>query len=68
MLLERGAIVLSYTGVIIFSVIIAAVVIGLTIWITNKAYEVLPSVSKVDPLPDEQTRNKSENTKFDWNN
>ncbi|KEF37255.1 hypothetical protein M670_03501 [Schinkia azotoformans MEV2011] len=59
---------MSYTGVIIFSVIIAAVVIGLTIWVTNKAYEVLPSVSKVDPLPNEKTREISENTRFDWDN
>lgn len=66
--MKRGAIVLSYTGVIIVSVIIAAVVVGLTIWVTNKAYEVLPSVNKVDPLPDEHTKKKSENTKFDWNN
>jgi flagellar biosynthesis/type III secretory pathway M-ring protein FliF/YscJ len=52
-------------GVIIVCVIIVVIIIGLTFWITNKAYEVLPSVSKVDPLPDELTRETSENTKLD---
>lgn len=39
------------TIVMIVSFVIIAIVIGLTIWITNKAYEVLPEINEVDPLP-----------------
>ncbi|WP_142386535.1 YtzI protein [Bacillus sp. Marseille-P3661] len=52
----------SFTVVMIFSGIIVCLVIGLTIWSTNKAYEVLPTSSKVDPLP-EHTKNEINETK-----
>lgn len=64
-MIEKRCTILSYLGVIIICVIIVAVIIGLTFWITNKAYEILPSVSQADPHPDEHTGEISENTKLD---
>jgi len=48
------------TIVMIFSFVIIFVVIGLTIIVTNKAYEVLPESNKVDPLPIETEQDKNE--------
>jgi hypothetical protein len=44
--------------VLIASFVIIAIVVGLTIAVTNKAYQVLPEASKVDPLPDEKKDNE----------
>lgn len=52
--------------VMIISIIIIFVIIGVTVLVTNKAYEVLPSVNKVDPLPEEfinQNENDNEQEK-----
>lgn len=51
-----------FTIIMIVSFIIIAIVIGLTIWTTNKAYHVLPTASKIDPLPEdhEEKNNRSE--------
>lgn len=49
------------TIVMIISIIIIFAVIGITVWVTNKAYEVLPSLNEVDPLPVENEKDESDN-------
>ncbi|WP_453997448.1 YtzI protein [Bacillus nitroreducens] len=39
--------------VMIFSIILCFIVIGITVLVTNKAYDVLPNSLKIDPHPDE---------------
>lgn len=46
--------------VMIVSFVIIFIVIGLTIIVTNKAYEVLPESNKIDPLPKEDESEKKE--------
>jgi hypothetical protein len=46
--------------IMIVSFVIIAIVVGLTLAVTNKAYEVLPEASKIDPLPEETHENSSE--------
>jgi hypothetical protein len=46
--------------VMISSFVIIAIVIGLTIAVTNKAYKVLPEASKIDPLPESEKLKKQQ--------
>lgn len=48
------------TIVMIVSIIIIFAVIGLTVIVTNKAYEVLPESNKIDPMPDEKPSEEEE--------
>jgi preprotein translocase subunit SecG len=50
----------TMTWILIVSFIIIAIVVGLTLAVTNKAYEVLPEASKIDPLPDEYKSNEND--------
>jgi hypothetical protein len=54
--------------VLIVSMVIIAIVVGLTIAVTNKAYEVLPEASKIDPLPGDNTEENLEAKKADEKN
>ncbi|WP_142296488.1 YtzI protein [Lottiidibacillus patelloidae] len=46
--------------IMIVSFVIIAIVVGLTIAVTNKAYEVLPEASKIDPLPEDKKEQSAE--------
>lgn len=56
---------MSTMSVIIVCIVVTVIILGLTIWITNKAYEVLPSVSKVDPHPDQINNETTESEKIE---
>jgi preprotein translocase subunit SecG len=46
--------------IMIVSFVIITIVVGLTFAVTNKAYEVLPEASKIDPIPEEKNEKNSE--------
>jgi hypothetical protein len=52
----------TMTVVMIFSFIIIFFVIALSVITTNKAYEILPKVNEIDPLPDENTEGTSDSS------
>lgn len=51
---------MSMTIVMIVSIIIIFAVIGLTVIVTNKAYDVLPESNKIDPMPEDNLSKEEE--------